>query len=77
MLKMSDGDGGLRKVVSGDVHFPGSPVHIERLAIGVIKEEIAELECELTITTARTHGFAGNRKMEALQRGAGRVTYTA
>jgi hypothetical protein len=56
--------GGLtRKLLHSDIHFPGSPAAILRLAIGLCVDELAEIEREACrLTRHRTLGFAGNRQ---------------
>lgn len=54
--------GGVRKVVEGDFFFKGTPVRILRVAIGVVKEDEQEMECEGCRLTQRTLGFARNKK---------------
>ena len=52
-----------RQLLHSDIHFPGSPAVILRLAIGVCVDEIAEIEREACrLTRHRTLGFAGNRQ---------------
>jgi hypothetical protein len=62
LLWAHDGDG-VRKVVQSDIFFADTPVRILRVAIGVVKEDEAEMECEGCRLTKRTLGFAGNRKI--------------
>jgi hypothetical protein len=52
----------VRKVVQGDIFFAGTPVRILRVAIGVVKEDEQEMECEGCRLTQRTLGYTGNQK---------------
>jgi hypothetical protein len=60
---MLRGDSGMRKVDHEDLFFEGTPVRILRVAIGVVKEDVAEMECEGCRQTVRTLGYAGNQKI--------------
>jgi hypothetical protein len=52
-----------RQLLHSDIHFPGSPAVILRLAIGVCVDEISEIEREACrLTRLRTLGFTGNRQ---------------
>jgi hypothetical protein len=56
-------DGLPRGLRLSDIHFRGSPAAILRLAIGLVVDELAEVEREACrLTRHRTLGFAGNRK---------------
>ena len=51
---------GTRNIVESDIHYPGSPAYILRIAFGPILGDAAHVEKEATIATQRTLGFAGN-----------------
>lgn len=53
--------GDLRKVES-DFFFAGTPVCILRAAIGVVKEDEQEMECEGCRLMQHTLGYAGNTR---------------